>query len=79
MTPPSGVGVGVRPQNDEGRNLECRQAVESFIDEILEQSFPASDAPAWGIASSRFDRAVWCRPTAQKSLFCPPHLNEAIE
>jgi hypothetical protein len=65
MTPLPSVVVSARPEDDEARDLECRQAVESFIDEILEQSFPASDPPAWGAASSRFEQAVWCLPTDQ--------------
>ena len=65
MTPLPSVVVSARREDDEARGLECRQAVESFIDEILGQSFPASDPPAWGIASSRFERAVWCPPTDQ--------------
>jgi len=34
-----------------------RQAIESLIDEIGAQSFPASDAPAWGVAAAQLEQA----------------------
>ncbi len=60
------------PGQDKTGEPECRQTVESFIDEIAEQSFPASDAPAWGAASSRLKRAVWCPPNASDKPVCTP-------
>jgi hypothetical protein len=63
MTLRPGIVASAHPEDQKPGDLECRQAVESFIDEISEQSFPASDPPAWGIASSRLEAAVWCPPT----------------
>ena len=34
-----------------------RSAVERLIDEIVDDTFPASDAPAWGVAASRLKRS----------------------
>jgi hypothetical protein len=34
-----------------------RSAVERLIDEIVEDTFPASDPPAWGVAASRLERS----------------------
>jgi hypothetical protein len=55
--------ASARPQDYEARDVACRQTVESFIDEISEQSFPASDPPTWGAASSRLEKAIWCPST----------------
>jgi hypothetical protein len=34
-----------------------RSAVERLIDEIVDDTFPASDPPAWGVAASRLERS----------------------
>ena len=38
------------------RAAEARRDVEAMIDETLDESFPASDAPAWGSAAARVKR-----------------------
>ena len=42
-----------------------RIAVERLIDEIVDDSFPASDAPAWGVAAARLERSREAGRTAQ--------------
>jgi hypothetical protein len=37
-------------------NHTSRQMIDQLIDELGAQSFPASDPPAWGSVSSRFDQ-----------------------
>ena len=39
-----------------GRGPQERAQVETLIDEIMEQTFPASDAPAWGVVGARLSR-----------------------
>jgi hypothetical protein len=43
------------PERDSAREA-FRRKVEMLIDEIGEQSFPASDPPTWGVAASRLER-----------------------
>lgn len=47
---------------DTGDNQEL-EAVELLIDQMGEQSFPASDPPAWGVLRARLDLA---REVAQR-------------
>ena len=42
---------GPEPQLEPGRS-----AVEHLIDEIVDDTFQASDPPAWGVAASRLER-----------------------
>ena len=41
-----------------GTSQAQRRAVETLIDDIGAQSFPASDPPAWGVASTRLEEAL---------------------
>jgi hypothetical protein len=43
-------GKGVPPE-------PTRSDVERLIDEIVDDTFPASDPPAWGVAASRLERS----------------------
>ena len=45
------------PGGDREVNQAAQQTIEQLIDEIGEQSFPASDPPAWGAVASRSERA----------------------
>jgi CBS domain-containing protein len=46
---------GPRPPMS-GQGQQERAQVETLIDEIMEQTFPASDAPAWGVVGARLSR-----------------------
>jgi hypothetical protein len=41
----------------EAARRQRRQSIETLIDEIGEQSFPASDPPAWGSVASQLEQA----------------------
>jgi hypothetical protein len=58
MTPLERVPTSHGAQDCRIRDLACQQSVEILIDDMTEQSFPASDPPAWGTASSRCEQAV---------------------
>ena len=47
---------GSKPPADTGGNQDL-EAVELLIDQMGEQSFPASDPPAWGVLRARLDLA----------------------
>lgn len=49
-TSPRGPGAEPAPETS-------RRAVEELIDEIVDDTFPASDPPAWGVAASRLERS----------------------
>jgi hypothetical protein len=66
MTPLESVLTRHGAQDCRVRNLACQQSVEILIDDMAEQSFPASDPPSWGIASSRCEQAVSHPRTDQK-------------
>lgn len=46
---------------DEGRvtGAEGSDSVETLIDQMGEQSFPASDPPAWGVVRARLEALGW--------------------
>jgi hypothetical protein len=52
-----------RLDHSEIRDREVRKSVEVLIDEMAEQSFPASDPPTWGTVSTRLAHAARPSPT----------------
>lgn len=47
------------------RGQEERARVEGLIDEIMEQTFPASDPPAWGVVGARLSRLRRANPPGE--------------
>jgi hypothetical protein len=69
-SPPGGVrkvsDMGQTPLDSgttDAHDREARASVEELMDEILEQSFPASDAPAWGVVSARVEQMAQSPPS----------------
>jgi hypothetical protein len=61
----------------EARDMEVRRSVEVLIDEMTEQSFPASDPPTWGTVSTRLEHTG---PSLTGQEYCPsPHLHEGLK
>lgn len=63
----------------ESTDAEERQAIDSLIDDMGAQSFPASDPPAWGAVSSRLEEtkgtsARLASPMSQTPLNPPSRL-----
>jgi hypothetical protein len=58
--------VNARDRRASGTAAAARRATEQLIDEIVSQSFPASDPPAWGAVAARLqaleDSASESRP-----------------
>ena len=71
MTPRESVCASEPVDDSQASDLACRQSVEILIDDITEQSFPASDPPAWGTASSRCEPAVWRSDTDKSAALSP--------
>ena len=44
------------PERNQAPPVMERRACERLIDETVEESFPASDPPAWGTAAARLER-----------------------
>jgi hypothetical protein len=51
MAKPTPKKPGIEPVPEPSRS-----AIERLIDDIVDDTFPASDPPAWGVAASRLER-----------------------
>ena len=49
--------MSMKTEEDPPASAVCeRPVLEALIDEIIEDTFPASDPPAWGSAAARLER-----------------------
>jgi hypothetical protein len=48
--------VSMKTQYPPRSAVDERPALEAIIDEIIEDTFPASDPPAWGAVAARIER-----------------------
>ena len=55
--------MGAANEASKQKKEEKHHEKQEKLHDALEDSFPASDPPAWGSASSRLEQAIWCPST----------------